>query len=551
MNNFLGRLILKELEYMNIIMACFEDGLDNIGFRKISSYIKSINTRTKVAYIPTGNLRSLLKTIIGKGAGGLSEEDILSIAKFLSKSDIVGICSMSQYSSMVKSVISKIRELNPSTYIIWGGIHPIIHPEDAISVADAICTGEGELAFEKFIISYRKGEDYKATPSFWFKTTNGIVKNKNLPLMTKTEMDELPVLLYQNNELIFKSNRGFRSINKGDFIEYTGLSYNTVWSIGCPLMCTYCGNSKFIEYDKGYRRVRHSSPETIINEIKMAISKHPHISTIVFHDDSFMALPTKTIEEFSRLYKEEIKIPFAVFGVIPNYIDENKIDILVDAGLNRVRMGIQSGSERILEFYKRPTPMNKITGGVATLNKYKSYMIPPAFDIILENPAETKEDTIATIDLLYSLPRPFTLNIFALRVIPNTLMAEDLKHLGYEVPPIDQNYQTGYKPTIGTILVFMICFIKVPNFIYLHLREKVIPAHLEQKKYPNVLFIVRALYLIDRALGHLKYMDFSVIPGKIGYILWRTRFIYLWNKYMVKKFQRNEPVRISERSTQV
>ena len=33
-------------------------------------------------------------------------------------------------------------------------------------------------------------------------------------------------------------------------------------------MCTYCGNSKFIEYDGGYRRLRHSSPRTIIDELK-------------------------------------------------------------------------------------------------------------------------------------------------------------------------------------------------------------------------------------------------------------------------------------------
>lgn len=525
---------------MNIVMACFEDGIENVGFKKISSFIKSINKDTKAVYIPIGNWRSLIKNFIGKGAGDLSEEDILSISKFLSNSDIIGISSMTQYASVVKKVISKIRESNPSAYVIWGGIHAIIHPEDAISVADAVCTGEGEFAFEKFINSYRKGEDLTATPSFWFKTSNGIVKNNNLPLMTANEMDELPILLYQNDELIFKSNEGFRPITRNDFVEYNGLSYNTVWSIGCPLKCTYCGNSKFIKYDNGYRRVRHSSPETIINELKTVISKHPHISTIVFHDDSFMALPTKTIEEFSRLYKEEIKIPFAVYGVIPNYVDENKIDILVDAGLNRIRMGIQSGSKRILEFYDRPTPLNKITGAAAILTKYKDYMIPTVFDIILENPVEIQEDTLATLDLLYNMPRPFTLNIYALRVIPNTDMAENLKKLGIEVPPIDQNYTIGYKPTIGTILVFTICFLKLPNFIYSRLRKKVIPAHLEQKQYPIVLNIVRAFFLVHKALGHLRHMEFFAIPGKVGYILWRIKFIYLWKKYMVRNYIRDE-----------
>jgi len=96
---------------MKISLVCFEDGLDNIGFRKIASYIKSIHKNTIAAYVPTGNLRSLFKTIIGKGTGDLSEENILLIADFLSKNDVIGICSMTQYSFIVKKVISKIRKI--------------------------------------------------------------------------------------------------------------------------------------------------------------------------------------------------------------------------------------------------------------------------------------------------------------------------------------------------------------------------------------------------------------------------------------------------------
>ena len=36
---------------LEIRLACVEDGLDNVGFRKISAYIKSIHSNTKVAYV--------------------------------------------------------------------------------------------------------------------------------------------------------------------------------------------------------------------------------------------------------------------------------------------------------------------------------------------------------------------------------------------------------------------------------------------------------------------------------------------------------------------
>ena len=127
---------------VNIRLACVEDGLDNIGFRKIAAFIKSIHPNTKVAYVPTGNLRNLIRIIIEKGAGDLTEKDIYNVAKFLSEGNIVGLSSMTQYSTTVHKIIANIRKINPFAYIIWGGIHPIIHPEDAIKHADAFCTGE-------------------------------------------------------------------------------------------------------------------------------------------------------------------------------------------------------------------------------------------------------------------------------------------------------------------------------------------------------------------------------------------------------------------------
>ena len=468
---------------VNIRLACVEDGLDNIGFRKIAAFIKSIHPNTKVAYVPTGNSRNLIRIIIEKGAGDLTEKDIYNVAKFLSEGNIVGLSSMTQYSTTVHKIIANIRKINPFAYIIWGGIHPIIHPEDAIKHADAICTGEGEFAFKTFLELFKSGKDYTITPSFWFQKNNSIIKNRNLPLMKPIEMDELPPLMYQDGEAIYHRGKGFKSIKFNDFLNYTGLSYNTVWSIGCPLMCTYCGNSKFIEYDSGYRRLRHSSVRTIIEELKRAVSKHPHLSTVVFHDDSFLALPYEVLKEFADLYKAEVKIPFAVFGIIPNYVREDKIALLLDAGMNRIRMGIQSGSDNILEFYKRPTKLKRIKAATKIFNKYKKFMIAPNYDIILDNPVETTEDTRATVDMLYEMPRPFALNIFSLRIIPNTQMAKDLEEKGIKIPEIDADYFTGYHHTMGNVLIFMLCFFKIPKWLYKILRNKVYPVHSKQKYY--------------------------------------------------------------------
>ena len=521
---------------MKIRLACIEDGLENIGFKKFAAYVQSIHKDTQAAFVPTGNVYSLLKHITEKGAGDLNENDIYMVAQFLAKGNIIGLCSMTQYSSTVHKIIVAIRRLNPKAYIVWGGIHAIIHPEDAIKHADAVCTGEGEFAFKVFLELYIKRKDFTTAPSFWFNKDNSVIKNRNLPLMTPKEMDELPPLMYEDGELIYRRGKGFIPLTASDTLDYNGLQYSTVWSIGCPLMCTYCGNSKFIEYDKGYRRIRHSSPQTIVDEINRAKSKQPHLSTITFHDDSFLALPYKQLEEFSKLYKKQVRIPFVIGGVIPNYVREDKIALLVDAGMNRVRMGIQSGSENILDFYKRPTKLHRIKEATEILNKFRKYMIPPSYDIILENPVENSNDTRATVDMIYEMPRPFTLNVYALRVIPNTLMAKDIEKKGLKVPAIDKNYYTGYHRTIGNILVFALCFWKMPKWLFNILRKKVYPVHERQSSYPILFWLTRMIYLFKRAFNHLRFMDFSLLPGKPGYFLWKLGIINFWQRFMVKQY---------------
>ena len=225
-----------------------------------------------------------------------------------------------------------------------------------------------------------------------------------------------------------------------------------------------------------------------------------------------------------------------VGGIIPNYVREDKISLLVDAGMNRVRMGIQSGSQDILDFYKRPTKIDRINKASKIFNNYKKYMIAPNYDIILENPIEKVEDTRATVDMLYEMPRPYTLNIYALRIIPNTAMAKDIKDRGVKVPPIDKNYFIDYHRTMGNCLVFILTFWKIPRWLYKIFLNKVYPVQTEQKYYPVLFRISRSIYYFKRSFDHIRFMDFSVLPGKVGYILWKFGIIKFWQHFICKRY---------------
>ncbi len=524
---------------MKINVVSVDDSLISIGARRMSAFIRRLNPDTTPYYVATSNYLSFRDILLTRSVKTLNaSSDARHMAEPLAQADIVAFSSMTPAADQTKAVIRELRRINPKAFIIWGGIHPIISPEDAIWHADAICTGEGAFAFEEFFEVFSGGRDYTATRNFWFNIDGRIIRNGFRPLMTPAEMDTLPLPTYGKDELLYQpKEQVYAPLTAKDYIHRVGLVYQTVWSVGCPFRCSYCGNSRFIDNDPRYAKLRHPSPEWVIDEIIAARRTHPHIETVVFEDDSFLALPLPQLDAFARLYKDRVGLPFCVGGVIPNYVNRDKIEVLLEAGLNRVRMGIQSGSRRILEFYKRPTPPKRILQSAGVLADYSKYMIPPAYDFIVDNPIETRRDVRDTLELLYAMPRPFTCNLFSLRVQPNTALADQFEAMNVSTGDIRQNYH-GLRPSFANCLLVLLICIRPPRRLFDWLLSRVRPMSKTQAAYPRLLLFLRLAMLTRRAWNHFRFMDFSVIPGRATGFAGRLGIIRFYRRHFLRRFRR-------------
>jgi radical SAM superfamily enzyme YgiQ (UPF0313 family) len=520
---------------VRVRLVCLEDGITSCGFRKIAAYVSQLNPETESCYVSTNRYRSLRNAVRGTygGKGEMGDGDVDEIAGALAGSDLVGFSSMTGYADLTRRVIKRLREIDPTTFILWGGIHPIIHPEDAILAdVDAICNGEGEFAFEEFFQLFRDGGDYTGVANFWFKNKDGkVVRNGFRPLMTQEEMETLPFPQFgTDRERIYRSGQGFVPMELADYLANDGLGYSTLWSIGCPFHCTFCGNTKFIANDPLYKKIRHPSARYMVDEIKSVRKRFPHVSQVSFHDDSFMAIPYKELEKFAELWREELDIPFAVYGVIPNYVKQDKFEILTWAGMNRIRMGIQSGSQAILDFYRRPTPPDRILeAGTVIASFAPKYHIPAAYDIIMDNPIETRQDVIDTLELLYRMPRPYTLFIYSLKVIPNTQMEQEMKDRGIDLEEISANYAV-IPPRAANLILYVLALCRPPRKLFDWALRRVEGSATPQPTYPRLGTVLRIAYQAKRVLEHLRFMDFSIIPGWSGYVAWRVGLVRFWQK---------------------
>jgi radical SAM superfamily enzyme YgiQ (UPF0313 family) len=518
---------------MKIALLSLEDGITATGFRKFAGFVERIHPETKVYYVGTNAFWSFRKAILRReNTCNFAETDeaIEQIAATVADADILGFSSMTGYSDLTKKISRKLREISPRTFQVWGGIHPIIYPEDAIrSSVDAICTGEGEFAFAELLEHYRNGTDYTKTTNFWFNADGSVIRNPFRPLMTSADLETLPFPKYGGEERIFRPQRGFTPVRRADYLANNGLAYPAVWSIGCPLHCTFCGNTVFIANDPNYRKIRHPSPSYILGELRQAKAVHPHLTSVQFFDDSFMALPLRELTEFAVAWREQIGLPFAVYGVIPTYVNREKLEVLTWAGLNRVRMGIQSGSDRILKFYRRPTPVPRVEQAASVISEFKTHHINPAYDIIVDNPVETRQDVLDTLELVYRLARPFNLNIFSLRVIPNTVLEKQMLDEGIDLEQINASYHT-LRPTWANVLLYLLMLWRPPRRVFDELLKRVRAYSERQGSYPILLHLIRIPWLMQQGFRHLRFGEFSMITGSAGYILWKLGIVSLLRK---------------------
>lgn len=526
---------------MKISMISLEDGITATGFRKVAAYVEKLNPETRIAYVGTRRYRSMWKSFVRK-MGDIAEftdDEIDNVAQGVAKNaDIIAFSSMTGYSDLTKRIAKRVREIAPQAYTMWGGIHPIIYPEDAITAdVDAICTGEGEFAFEEVYDALQRGVQPLEVQNFWFKRrdTGAITRNPFRPLETPEELETLPFPKYGGTEMLYRHDSGeFTQVTRADYLANNGLAYPAIWSIGCPLHCTFCGNTVFIANDPAYKKIRHTSPHYIIGEVEQARKVHPHLQTVLFYDDSFLAIPIRELTEFATQWRERVGLPFCVYGVIPSYVQRDKLEVLTWAGLNRVRMGIQSGSDRILKFYRRPTPIPKIEHAARVISEFARYHINPSYDIIVDNPVETRQDVIDTLELVYRLARPFTLNIFSLRVIPNTVLEKQMSEAGIDIEEINQNY-TSLRPTWANVLLYVLMLWRPPRKWFDRMLKRVRAYSEPQHDYNLLIALVRIPWLIQQGLRHMRFLEFSVITGAPGYILWRLGIVKLWSKLFARK----------------
>lgn len=238
--------------------------------------------------------------------------------------DIVGFYSNTpQFPAVIKLVreIKKINCAEDPIYVL-GGPHVSGRPEDAMGEFDVAVTGEGERALLNIV-----------------RRKELLVKQDRI--VRYSYMKDIDVLPFPDRGMI--DVRSYKY-----FLE--GRSATTaISSRGCSYGCKFCANNAW------GKTLRMRSPRNVFEEIKMLKDKHGY-GAFMFFDDT-MTVSKKRMGEICELLKG-LKIVYRCF-IRSDTVDRNILEKMRESGCVEVGIGLESGSQRILDIVNKGTKVEK------------------------------------------------------------------------------------------------------------------------------------------------------------------------------------------------
>ncbi len=411
------------------VLVSLADDVTNVGIRSLAATLEANGVEAHVVMLPRAG-----ETAVGQPSW---LPDLLDLGD---GADVFGLGVMSIDAARARSLSTSIRAAR-STPLVWGGPYPTLRPQACAPYADAVCVGDGE----SFLAALLAGQSLP-NPA---------------PLAAPVEVERAPRVALDRTWILDRGRiRAATAANLRPFLARSAtsrdtdtLGYETVTSRGCPHACTFCGSTALKGVAPG-RYFRGRSVDSILDELELARATYPYLTGIGFADDNFLARSVSWIEDFSRRYKARIGLPFLCLGS-PATITAARLGPLVDAGLRRLKMGIQSGSEAVTRRFDRVVLNRRLDDALGAIAAYQQRMYPPRFDILVDLPFESVEDRIDTLALVARLPRPYRLELNSLRLMEGTPLHTQAVAEGWSTPDVSVNFKK-VSPT-WTNLVLALC----------------------------------------------------------------------------------------------
>jgi len=304
----------------------------------------------------------------------------------------VGISAMTVQVREGLDVADAVRAAHPGVPIVWGGVHATAFPEQTAAdpACDYVVTGEGEVAFAGLIKAMAEGRTSpSAVAGLVYADPTGRIHTSPAPPPADPASYPPPAYhLLDLGRYVRRRSPDGRQVRGMDVLA----------SRGCPYRCAFCLNPSL-----GQRRWRPRPVEQVLAEVDTLVDAHG-IDHIWFMDDYFFGRRERTdrfVEYFlSRGGRVTWEANLRASDVRPDRLADTDLARLKHSGLCAVRIGMESGSERMLRRYRKDITVADIERSVRRL---VAHGIMPIGFWMMGAPGETRGEIARTLELIWRL----------------------------------------------------------------------------------------------------------------------------------------------------
>lgn len=333
--------------------------------------------------------------------------------------DILGMQCYTFNLDFVRKSFAAAKEINPKVINITGGPHPSAVPVETLAslggLVDFVFQGEAEIGFPLLLDKVEKGIDsgsLKDVPGLAWRE-NGIVN-----LNKQDYPDNLDALGLPAWDLIHPES--YPEAQHGAFFKNFPIAPIMI-TRGCPYSCTFCAGGLI-----SGKKIRKRSIENVIKEIRMLYDDYG-IREFHIVDDNFTVDKKYAKELLNKIIELSLDISLATpNGLRVDSLDEELLGLFKRAGLYIISLGIESGSDRMLELMKKDLTVAKIRKVVNTI---RNFNIDIAGFFIMGLPQETIYDIRKTVKLSLELDL-VRANFFTYLPFPGTESYRNLEKNG-------------------------------------------------------------------------------------------------------------------------
>lgn len=343
---------------------------ENLGIACLAAYLRQNNIPTKI-----------INSNIENKSNRQIEDEILADNPVMVGFSI--LYELHLYNTM--EVIFNLRKRGYKGHITIGGPCASFIYEFLLNSTvgiDSVILGEGELPMLTLVNRLKSKQSWKDIDGLAYMHNGEAVYNQK-----KETISDLSILPFAaRDSLYYLKNQGYST--------RTASIYS---SRGCRGNCIYCTapSSSCLELEKWRCR----SGESLYEEVEFLV-KEFGVEYLYFCDVNFIGYGSKALERLevfcNKIIENNIKINFHA-EIRVDSIKPDLLNLLKKAGLRDLLLGLESGSQRLLNLWRKGVTVERNLRAVETVKNH-GFMLEPA--MIMVSPSTTKQDLVDTIDFI-------------------------------------------------------------------------------------------------------------------------------------------------------